>query len=195
MKSSMIIGAFGLSEAQIDTAALNLPTKNCKVMNTDCFSDIVAIREMAIIVIWEKLSEADRKLLVGYYSEIAPFSETMILIGNVDIPEELRKQVSIYKSFGEFSTNMKYVLLGAYRKTKKNENFSSTLANAIIILSQIRNNPFITTKELAEKLELSERTIQRYIETLRVAGEWIEYDMSRKGWKLTDGKSILWGDI
>ena len=90
---------------------------------------------------------------------------------------------------------MKYVLLGAYKKTKKNENFSSTLANTIIILSQIRNKPFITTKELAEKLELSERTTQRYIETLRVAGEWIEYDTSRKGWKLCDGKSILWGDI
>ena len=32
---------------------------------------------------------------------------------------------------------------------------------AIIILSLIRNKPFVTTKELAEKLELSERTIQR----------------------------------
>ncbi len=87
------------------------------------------------------------------------------------------------------------IAIGAYRRSKKNVNFSSTLANTIIILSQIRNKPFVTTKELAEKLELSERTIQRYIETLRVAGEWIEYDISRKGWRLCDGKSILWGDV
>jgi len=195
MSEKMIIGTFGLSDEQISSVESNLPIKNCEIMDTDCFTDIVAISEMAIIVMWEKLSEDDKDLLIGFYSEVAPFSETMILIGNVDIPEELRNQVSIYDSFEEFSVNMKYVLLGAYRKTKKNENFSSTLANTIIILSQIRNKPFVTTKELAEKLELSERTVQRYIETLRVAGERIEYDTSHKGWRLCDGKSILWGDV
>lgn len=195
MKNNMIIGTFGLSDEQIATVESNIPVKNCEIMNTDCFSDIVATSEMAIIVIWEKLSSDERNLLIGFYSEIAPFSETLALIGDVDIPDELKKHVSIYKSFDEFSINMKYVLLGAYRKSKKNEKFSATLANTILILSQIRKKPFITTKELAEKLELSERTIQRYIETLRVAGEWIEYDMSHKGWTLTDGKSILWGDI
>ncbi len=90
---------------------------------------------------------------------------------------------------------MKYILLSAYRKTKKNENFSATLANSLIILSEIRKHQYVTTKELAEKLELSERTVQRYIETLRVAGEWIEYDVSHRGWKLQTGKSVLWGDF
>ncbi len=195
MDNKMIIGTFGLSDEQISSVESNLPIKSCEIMDTDCFTDIVAISEMAIIVIWEKLSDDDRDLLIDFYSEIAPFSETMILIGDVNIPEELKNYVSIYDSFEDFSVNMKYVLLGAYRRSKKNENFSSTLANTIIILSQIRNKPFVTTKELAEKLELSERTIQRYIETLRVAGEWIEYDTPRKGWRLCDGKSILWGDV
>ena len=103
--------------------------------------------------------------------------------------------MSVYPTFEEFSDNAKYVLLSAYRRSKKNENFSATLANSIMILSLIRNKPFVTTKELAEKLELSERTVQRYIETLRVAGEWIEYDVSRRGWMLSEGKSMLWGDI
>lgn len=195
MNNKMIIGTFELSDEQISSVESNLPIKSCEIMDTDCFSDIVAISEMAIIVIWEKLSDDDRDLLIDFYSEIAPFSETMILIGDVNIPEELKNYVSIYDSFEGFSVNMKYVLLGAYRRSKKNENFSSTLANTIIILSQIRNKAFVTTKELAEKLELSERTIQRYIETLRVAGEWIEYDTSRKGWSLCDGKSILWEDV
>ena len=195
MNKKMIIGTFGLTDEQIAVVEKNLPVKDCEIMKTDCFSDIVATTEMAIIVIWEKLSADERDLLIGFYSEIAPFSETMILIGNVDIPNELKNFVSIYDSFEKFSANMKYVLLGAYKKSKKNENFSSTLANTIMILSQIRNKPFVTTKELSDKLELSERTIQRYIETLRVAGEWIEYDTSKRGWKLTDGKSILWGDI
>ena len=195
MNNKMIIGTFGLSDEQLSTVKIHLPVKNCEIMDTDCFSDIVAISEMAIIVMWENLSDDDRDLLIDFYSEIAPFSETMILIGDVDIPEELKNHVSIYDSFDAFSVNMKYILLGAYRKSKKNESFSSTLANTIVILSEIRKRPYVTTRALAEKLELSERTIQRYIETLRVAGEWIEYDTTYKGWKLCEGKSILWGDI
>ena len=91
MKSNMIVGVFGLSDEQISTVETNLPVKNCEIMATDCFSDIVAISEMAIIVMWEKLSEDDKEFLVGFYSEIAPFSETMILIGNVDIPDYLER--------------------------------------------------------------------------------------------------------
>ena len=50
----------------------------------------------------------------------------------------------------------------------------------------------ITTKELALRIEKSDRTVQRYIETLRCAGEFIEYDRKKKGWYLlVDGKSIL----
>ena len=190
-----IIGTYGLSEDQVNVIKKNIPAKNCEVMSTDCFTDIVACSEMAIIVIWDRLSEEDKDLLIGFYSEIAPFSDTMILIGDVEIPAALKKEVSIYASFDEFASNVKYVLLGAYRRTKKNRSFSATIANSIMILSMIRKKPYVTTKDLAGKLELSERTVQRYIESLRVAGEWIEYDMSHKGWTLIDGKSMLWGDF
>ena len=47
---------------------------------------------------------------------------------------------------------------------------------------------------LSEELEISQRSVQRYIATLKAAGEWIEYDKILKGWKLTDRKSVLWGD-
>ncbi|RHT71232.1 HTH domain-containing protein [Ruminococcaceae bacterium AM28-23LB] len=53
----------------------------------------------------------------------------------------------------------------------------------------------MSTRESAEKLEVSERSVQRYIETLRIAGEWIEYDTALKGWKLSVGKSVLWDDF
>ena len=75
MNKKMIIGTFGLSDEQISSVESNLPIKNCEIMDTDCFTDIVAISEMAIIAIWEKLSADDRDLLIDFYSEIAPFSE------------------------------------------------------------------------------------------------------------------------
>ena len=89
----------------------------------------------------------------------------------------------------------KYDLLAAYRRQKKNTTFSRTIANALVVLTQIRKHPGITTEKLSEILELSPRTIQRYIESLRIAGEWITYNPSKKGWELQDGKSILFGDF
>lgn len=72
--------------------------------------------------------------------------------------------------------------------------FSKKIANCLIILSSIRSKPGIKTQELSEKLEISTRTVQRYISTLQVAGEWIEYDPVKKGWTLSHGISILFGD-
>ena len=195
MYRTTLIGTFGLTEDQNRVIKDNAPTKSCEVMNTNCFTDIIATNEMAVIVNWAALSKDDIELLIDFYTEIAPFPETVVLIGNADVPDNLKKHVSVYEDFEGFAQNIKYVLLGAYRRYKKNENFSITLANTIMVLSEIRKKPYVTTKELAQKLELSERTVQRYIETLRVAGEWIEYDKFHKGWKLSAGKSVLWGDF
>lgn len=195
MLRTTLIGTFGLSEEEVKIVQSNVPAKSCEVMDTDCITDIIAVNEMAVIIRWDAMSEEDKDLLIGFYTEIVPFPETLILIGDPDIPDALRKCASVYDTFDSFSLNMKYILLGAYRRNRKNENFSSTLANTIMILSEIRKEPYVTTRELAKKLELTDRTIQRYIETLRVAGEWIEYDPSHKGWKLCEGKSVLWGDF
>ena len=196
MREITIIGAFGLSDDQLAVLKKNIPTVNCEIMDTESFTDIIAHSEIANVVIWDKLSDDDKSLLIDFYTEIAPFSETMVLIGDVDIPRELRNCVAVYSSFDHFAENAKYILLGAHRKTKRDKEFSKTLANCLKILSLLRKKQYITTREMAEELELSKRTIQRYIETLRVAREWIEYDANHRGWYLAaKGKSILWGDV
>lgn len=190
-----LIATFGLNEDEKAYIEKNLPQKECEIMDTDVVTDIVASSEFAVIVRADAMSQADMDLLYDYYGEVAPLSETVIFIGDVMIPAKLRNHIAVYKDFDTLKENLKYILLSAYRKQKKSENFSATLANAILILSTIRRQPYITSAELAEKLELSQRSVQRYIETLRVAGEWIEYDTAHKGWHLQVGKSILWGDF
>ena len=190
-----LIATFGLNEDEKAYIEKNLPQKECEIMDTDVVTDIVAASEFAVIVRADAMSQADIDLLYDYYGEVAPLSETVIFIGDVMIPAKLKNHIAVYKDFDTLKENLKYILLSAYRKQKKSENFSATLANAILILSTIRRQPYITSAELAEKLELSQRSVQRYIETLRVAGEWIEYDTAHKGWHLQVGKSVLWGDF
>ena len=166
-------------------------------MNTDDVRDIIAVNELAVIINTEAVPEEDMKILYEFYGEIAPFSETVVFIGKdkEELPENIQRYINVYESFDNLKDNLKYVLLSAYKKNKKTENFSSTLANAITILSLIRQRPYITSAQLAKKLEMSQRSVQRYIETLRVAGEWIEYDTEKKGWTLQAGKSVLLGDF
>ena len=63
----------------------------------------------------------------------------------------------------------------------KNEEFLEQISNVLYVLKRILAKPYITTKEIAEELELSERSIQGYIETLNIAGEEIFYD-TKKTW-------------
>lgn len=141
------------------------------------------------------VSADDLEMLWEFYLEVSSVSETVVLVGHAEIPKQLKGRIKVFSSFEELQSDLKYILLSAYRNSKKNETFSAMLANAIMILSQIRIYPGTTTEQLAKRLEISRRSVQRYIETLRVAGEWIEYDRTLRGWKLTEGKSVLWGDL
>ncbi len=134
-------------------------------------------------------------MLLDFYSETGDFSETVILIGDICLPSQLLRKINVFSNFELLERQGEFLFLEMRRKQKKNRNFSVILANTIFALSEIRKTPGISTKELAEKLEVSTRSVQRYIETLRVAGEWIEYDPALKGWKLSIGKSVLWGDF
>lgn len=62
------------------------------------------------------------------------------------------------------------------------------------IMKLIKNNPYISTKALSEKTEISIRTTQRYIAALQLAGEFISYDYFKKGWYLSHGMSMFMED-
>lgn len=144
-----------------------LPTKKSTLTSTDCFTDIIACKSYAIIINMSAVSDDDLDMLWDYYLEVGMTSESVVLVGNVNVPKQLKNKMQVYQNFEELQNNLKYAILSAYRNSKKNESFSSTLANAITILSQIRLHPGITTAQLAKRIEISQRSVQRYIETLR----------------------------
>lgn len=186
---------YGFSDEEAAQVESALPNKDSDVVPLECFTDIMALPAYAVIINASKICSDDLHTLFDYYTEAGSLDEAVIFVGNVDIPRHLARKLRRYEGFDLLMRDLKYLLLSASQQCKKYEDFSRSLAKAIVILSEIRKSPGTTTAQLADKLEISPRSVQRYIETLRMAGEGIEYDKSQKGWTLIDGKSILWGDI
>lgn len=186
---------YGITDEQNEIVRQAFPKKDYELLDTDVFTDVIAIYASAIIVNTEELTCDDYDTLVLYLSEVGDCTDTTtIWLGRTKPPKGL-KSVKYYTNFEEVKDNMKYILLAAHSKSQKNADYSKKLAEGLMVLSLIRKHPGITTNEISEKTDIKVRNVQRYIAALQATGEWIEYDYKEKGWKLTDGISILFGDV
>lgn len=187
---------FGLSEEQNNLVKYSLPTQGYELLDTDAPTDLIAISASALIIIADALDADSRAMISDYYTEIGGCTdETVFWLGYPKPPSHLRTKFKCYQSFEELSVNLKYHLLSAHSKSKKAKDFSKQLMDCLQIMKLIRSRPGIRTQELVEELELSTRTVQRYISTLQAAGEWIAYDHTKKGWYLQDGASPLFDNF
>lgn len=186
---------FGLSEEQNRLVETVLPSKTYELLSVNNTTDLIAIPASVLVINAEILNVDDRNMICDFYAEIDNCTdETLFWIGNFEQPSNLRRNFKCYENFDEFAVNMKYHLLTALRKSRETKAFSNKLGDSIKILSLIRSCPGIKTREIAEQVELSIRTVQRRINTLQNAGEWIEYDSIKRGWQLQNGISIFYGD-
>lgn len=186
---------YGLSPEEIQIVEKSIPSDEYEVYIPDVIQDIVAIRRDALILNSAALKPPERELIVDYYTELSgSFDETVFWIGYPKPPSHLRAKFRCYDSFGQLSPALPEKLIKSHQKVKKSKAFSKNLAACLLILSLIRSNPGIQTRELSEKLELPTRTIQRHIAALQAAGEWIEYNTKNRGWQLQYGISVLFGD-
>jgi len=186
---------YGLSDEEKEVLNKSLPHPNVTVEDvTDRAVSMIEFSNFALIINPDNINDKDLAFYVDFYEGCDGLTETVIFTKYKSELKEMFSSVKcvFFNDFAEYKNNIKYELLQSLKRTKKSESYSSSLAQAIMILFAIRNKPYITTKELAEKIERSERTVQRYIETLRCAGEFIGYDRQKKGWYLVvDGKSVL----
>lgn len=181
---------FGLSKKQLETVARALPNRDCELFDTDAFTDMIAHQASALIINAAMLEANEVEMMWGFYEEIdCCTDETIFWLGEPKAPKHLRSTFKCYESFDMIAEELKYHLLTAHRKTKKIGVLSSQLADCMCIMKYIRIQPYIRTRDLAEKLGVSGRTVQRYITSLREAGEWISYDAVKKGWYLQFGRS------
>lgn len=186
---------YGLSDTEKEVLYKSLPHPRVTVEEvTEEAICMIEFFNFAIIINPDVITNDDLSFYKDYYKDCDGLAETVIFTKHKDGLKEMFPSVKcvVFKDFAEYKDNLKYELLQSLKRNNKSESYSNSLAQAIMILFAIRNKPYITTKELAEKIERSSRTVQRYIETLRSAGEFIGYDRQKKGWYLmVDGKSVL----
>ena len=189
------ICVYGLTDKEKEILYRALP--HPKVTVEDVTDDAVTMIEFfnfALIINPDNISAEDLSFYIDYYKDCDGLAETVIFTKYKEGLNEMFPSVKCigFNDFAEYRDKLKYELLQSLKRNNKSESYSNSLAQAIMILFAIRNKPNISTKELAEKIERSPRTVQRYIETLRSAGEFIGYDRQKKGWYLmVDGKSVL----
>lgn len=193
------IFTYGLTEKEENILKKSLPKKDVDVTDiTDAATDIVSRSNFALIINLENISDDELQVFVDFYSDADGSTETIVFTSGEEWVLDKFKKVKtiVYKDLFEMEQKLKYDLLKAYQRTAKSNGYSDKLAMLIKILFAIRNKPYITTRELADKIERTDRTVQRYIETLRCAGEFIGYDRQKKGWYLMiDGKSVFMDEI
>ena len=188
---------YGITDEQLVLVHENLPNTNTVVIDcSDCFTDIIATAYIAVIINPDLLTAGNIVYFNELVADVGNTSGTLIFTKPHNILNQLSRSVK-YQVFAddfEFEDKIKYILLESSRTEKRNSAYSDTISQTIRVLSEIRKHPYITTAELAEKIERNARTVQRYITTLNCAGEFIEYDRKKKGWFLYENKSVLWGD-
>ncbi len=155
------------------------------------FMDLLAGYACAVIISADRFSEDDFDLFFSAYRDTDTFSEVIVFVGELPCKSKDIKKFNVCSDIDAFCEKGKYFALQAVKKEKKRHTFSSTVSMAIRILAEIQNNPGITSAQLAENCEVSIRTVQRNVETLKMSGESIIKDPVTKGWRLEFQESLL----
>lgn len=187
-KSTVAVYGFSNKESEIINSSLAKSTTELFI--AEYATDLFAIDHLMIIVNVSRVPDSELQQLFAYYKQVPVFSETVILIGDCT-QLDVNNRMTVYTEFDDLQKNLKYLLLAAHKQRKNAESFSRSISYALIILKMITENPGISSKEIADRLELSPRSVTRYIETLNMSGESIVYNRKQNGWSLEYNEPLL----
>ena len=184
------VAVFGFSDEERKIILSYIEKSPAELFQAEYATDLFANEHLMVIVNVPVVPATELQQLLAYYKEVPVFSETVILVGDCS-DLQIHSRITVYPGFDELQGNLKYLLLAAHKQKKSAESFSRSVSYALIILKLITENPGISSKEISDRLELSPRTVTRYIETLNMSGESIVYDRKNNGWSLQYDEPLL----
>ena len=174
MQKVIIYGLSAEEENIIRTSGLQ-----CEWLVYDVYQDVLAHYADLTIINPHALDEEGRSCLNEYFHEIDPVDEKVIM--TKDAPDFRNISfVEIIPDFFDFPDSISLIIMKNLKETKRDVDFSRRIMYAIKIMRLIEDNPGITTKEISNRTELSERSVKRYIRSIQTADVMIEY--RNKGW-------------
>lgn len=184
------VAVFGFSDDKNTVINSHLTKNTMELFEAEYATDLFAIDHLMIIVNISGIPSEELQQLLAYYNEVSVVSEEVILVGDCT-GLEVNNRMSVYTEFDDLTKNLKYLLLAAHKKKKSTESFSRSISYALMILRIITENPGISSKAISDRLEISPRSVTRYIETLNMSGESIIYNRKKNGWSLEYDESLL----
>lgn len=183
-KTRHVILVYGLNANQIGMMMRELSEHDYRYAK--CWQDVIAIPADLVIVNPKKVSAEGLEVLAQFYKEIEPSPERLILSEPCEILEKI-SNVEYIENLFEEPYRIRTVALRCLHETVKDVDYSRKLVLGLTIMRFICKYPGITTKEISEITELSQRSVKRYIDALRTAGADIDFE--GKGWHC---KIALW---
>jgi len=189
-KQKGVVAAWGFSAEENKIINSFLTKTTMELLEVEFAADLLVVDSLMSIINISGVNGDELQQLLSYYNQVPVSSETVILVGDCG-KLVISNRMAVYGKFSDLQSNLKYLLLAAHRQRKNAESFSRSISYALIILKMITENPGISSKEIADRLELSPRSVTRYIETLNMAGESIVYNRKKNGWSLEYDESLL----
>lgn len=169
---------FGLSTEEMQKV-MKVSPESIYIYAED-WQDIVAVSADMVIANPDAINEEGQEVIAEFYKEIEPSPESLILTNRCNELTGI-KGIEIYENLFLEENILRTTILRCFRETANDVDFSRRIMISLKVMKYICNHPGISTKELALAVEVSERSIKRYIETLRMAGADIIFE--NKGWK------------
>lgn len=121
MSKDYRVNTFGLTDEENTLVEESLPTRAYELYIADTPTDVIAIGCDAMIVNAAALDQDSADMIFDLYSQVdGCTNETVIWLDEPKPPKELRKFFKCYNSFDAIKDKLKYLLLTAHSKSKKN---------------------------------------------------------------------------
>lgn len=182
----------GESKRNIGRIQKLLPLKDVSLREIKKFSEMGDNKETVVIIQPKSVPAAEMARLFRLDEAHLPPSVTLLFCEPITVPASFRQKVKVFNNFDEMLGKLKFILLERKNALKKRSPAGNRVLKAMRILSLIQKKPGITTRLLAQKTDVSVRTVQRYIKTLINLDENLYYDPVSRGWRLPGNRSTLW---
>lgn len=182
----------GESQRNIGRIQNKLPLKGVTLREIKNLSEMGFDKDMVVIIRPKSVSTAEITRLFRLDEAHLPPSATFLFSEPISVPAAFRQKVKVFNNIDEMLDKLKFILLERKNAPKKRPPAGNRVLKAMRILSLIQKKPGITTRLLAQKTDVSVRTVQRYIQTLKILDENLYYDPVGRGWRLPGNRSALW---